>query len=129
LRVWSARILIVLVIAWNLQAAFAFLFSPQAFAPGFELSGIPGQAAIRGIAVLFIMWNVPYSLAAWHPRRHFLSLKEALVMQALGLVGETSILFTLPAGHALLQSSILRFISFDAAGFVALALAFWLVRA
>jgi hypothetical protein len=127
--VWLARFLIVLVIAWNLQAAFAFLFSPETFAPGFELSGIPGQAAMRGIAVLFIMWNVPYCIAAWHPLRHFLSLKEALVMQALGLAGETGILLTLPPEHIVLQSSILRFISFDAAGLVALALAFGLVRA
>jgi hypothetical protein len=129
LRVWFARFLIVLVIVWNLQAAFAFLFSPETFASGFELSGIPGQAAMRGIAVLFIMWNVPYILAAWHPLKHNLSLKEALVMQVLGLTGETGILLTIPQEHVLLQSSILRFISFDAAGLVALALAFWLVRA
>jgi len=129
LRVWLARFLIVLVIAWNLQAALAFLFSPETFAPGFELSGIPGQAAMRGIAVLFIMWNVPYVLAAWHPRRHFLSLKEALVMQALGLAGETGILLTIPQEYGILQGSILRFISFDAAGLLALALAVWLVRA
>jgi hypothetical protein len=129
LRVWFARFLIVLVIAWNLQAAFAFLFSPETFAPGFELSGLPGQTAVRGIAVLFIMWNVPYALAALHPLRYNLSLREALVMQALGLAGETGILLSLPQEHVLLQSSILRFISFDAAGLVALALALWLVRA
>ena len=129
MRIWSARFLIVLVIAWNLQAAFAFLFYPEAFAAGFELSGVPGQAAMRGIAVLFIMWNVPYCIAAWQPRKHSLSLKEALAMQVLGLAGETGILLTLPQENALLQGSILRFISFDAAGLVALALAFWLVRA
>ena len=80
-RLWLARALIFTVIAWNLQAAFVFLASPETFAPGFELGGIPGAAAVRGIAVLFVMWNVPYVVAAWHPRKHKLALKEALAQQ------------------------------------------------
>jgi hypothetical protein len=125
-RLWLARILIGLVIAWNLQVALVFWFSPGAFAPGFELSGPAGEAAVRGLAVLFVMWNVPYVAAAWHPRRNSLSLREALVMQAIGLIGEAGILLTLPQAFVRLQSSILRFIFFDAAGLVALLLAFWL---
>jgi hypothetical protein len=128
LRLWSARILIGLVIAWNLQAALVFLLSPGVFAPGFELSGPPGEAAIRGIAILFIMWNVPYLVAAWHPRKHLLSLKEALVMQFIGLLGETVIFLNLPPAHNLLQSSILRFIIFDASGLAALVVSFWLAN-
>jgi hypothetical protein len=125
---WLARALIFIVIAWNLQAAIAFLLSPEAFAPGFELSGIPGAAAVRGIAVLFVMWNVPYLVACWHPQKHNLALKEALVMQSIGLLGESWIFVSLSAGHTLLQSSILRFITFDAAGLVLLAIAFVLAR-
>jgi hypothetical protein len=128
LRLWTARLLIGLVIAWNLQAAFVFLFSPGGFAPGFELSGIPGQAAIRGIAVLFVMWNVPYLLAVWQPRKYVISLMEALAMQSLGLLGETGIRMSLPPAHLILQSSIERFIIFDAAGLAGLIIAFWLVR-
>jgi hypothetical protein len=127
-RLWLARLLIAAVIAWNLQAAFSFLINPDAFVPSFELSGIPGAAALRGMAVLFVMWNVPYLVACWQPRRQRLSLWEALVMQALGVLGETLILLSLPSGHTQLAGSILRFIAFDAAGLPALGAALFLTR-
>ena len=128
MRLWLARLMIGLVIAWNLQAALVFLISPAVFASGFELNGLPGEAAMRGIAILFIMWNVPYLVAAWHPCRHILSLKEALLMQTFGLLGETGIFLSLPQAHIVLRSSILRFISFDAGGLGALLIAFWLAN-
>ena len=115
-RLWVARVLIAVVIVWNLQCALSFFLDPQLFAPAFELSGASGTAAIRGTAVLFMMWNIPYLVALWDPRKNRLSLWEALVMQLVGLVGESLILFLLPAGHFLLGASILRFIAFDAAG-------------
>ena len=120
LRVWAARFLIAVVVAWNLECALVFWFNPGIFAPGFELAGIPGAAAVRGFAVLFVMWNIPYLVALWHPQRHRLSLWEALAMQAVGVIGESFILFSLPAGQAILHASLLRFITFDASGVVAL---------
>jgi hypothetical protein len=126
LRLWAARLLIAVVLAWNLECALVFLLDPGSFAPGFELAGIPGEAAMRGFAVLFIMWNVPYLVALWNPRRNWISLREALAMQVLGVVGESLILVFLPAGHAVLFSSLLRFITFDAAGVVLLIAAVWL---
>lgn len=128
MRVWLARLLIGLVMAWNLQAAIAFLYSPGAFAPGFELSGPAGEAAVRGMAVLFLMWNVPYIVAAWQPIRQRLSLMEALAMQAVGVTGESAILLTLKPENFTLRGSILRFTIFDAAGLLALILAWWLVH-
>ena len=71
---------------------------------------------------------MPYVVAAWQPRRHILSLKEALVMQTVGLFGETGIFLSLPQAHDVLQSSILRFIIFDACGLFALLIAFWLAN-
>ena len=128
MRLWTARLLIGIVIAWNLQAAFVFFIWPGVFAPGFELSGPPGEAAMRGIAVLFVMWNVPYVVAAWQPLRQLTSLKEALVMQFLGLLGESWIFLSLSAEHPALQSAILRFIAFDGCGLLALLMALWLVN-
>ncbi|MEZ0395385.1 MAG: hypothetical protein ABWK53_02995 [Anaerolineales bacterium] len=128
LRLWMARLLIAVVLAWNLECAFAFLRQPQAYAPAFELSGVPGAAAVRGVAILFLMWNVPGAVALWQPRRHRLSLGEALVMQAIGLLGESLLLAQLPAAHLVLRASILRFIVFDAAGLFLLAAAFLLAR-
>ena len=127
-RLWLARLLIAAVIAWNLQAAISFLSNPGAYASAFELSGVPGAAALRGMAVLFVMWNVPYLVACWQPRRHRFSLWEALAMQIVGVLGETFILFSLPSGHALLVDSLQRFIAFDASGLPALGVALLLAR-
>ncbi len=127
-RVWLARLLIAIVTGWNLQAAAAFLASPERFAPAFELSGVPGEAAMRGMAVLFVMWNVPYLAALWNPRQHRLSAWEALAMQTLGVAGESIIYFSLPAEYPRLLSSIQRFVLFDAAGIVLLASALLLSR-
>jgi len=120
LRLWIARVLIAVVAALNLQCALVFLLNPGAFASGFELSGIPGAAAVRGTAVLFVMWNIPYLVALWNPRRNRVSLWEALAMQGIGLLGESFILITIPSEHVLLHASLLRFIVFDAAGLATL---------
>ena len=128
LRLWAARLLIAIVVAWNLECALVFFLNPGAFAPGFELSGIPGEAALRGFAVLFVMWNIPYLVALWQPRRHRLSLWEALAMQTVGVIGESLILFFIPEGYASLHTSILRFIAFDAAGVALLSIAAFLSR-
>lgn len=129
MRLATARLLIGMVIAWNVQAALAFILSPGAYAPGFELSGAPGIAAVQGTALLFIMWNVPYLVACWHPRRHIVSLVEALLMQSIGLIGESALLLSISADHTSLRASIIRFIIFDVTGLLALTFAFGLARA
>jgi hypothetical protein len=126
-RIWIARLLIGLVVIWNLQCALVFLLHPARFAPGFELTGIPGEAAVRGIAILFVMWNIPYLVAFWHPTRHRLSLWEALVMQAVGLIGESLILSLIPLDHYSLRGSIQRFIYFDFTGLLLLVAAIGIV--
>lgn len=125
-RRWIARLLIGLVLAWNVQAALAFLIWPSSFAWAYELSGVPGDAAMRGVAVLFLMWNVPYVPALWHPVRYRLALVLAWTMQLVGLIGESFILVSLPSGHATLGTSVLRFILFDGAGLILLGIAWWL---
>jgi len=125
-RLWSARLLIALVVGWNLQAAIAFILWPERYAPGFELTGVPGAAAMRGTGILFLMWTVPYVVALWHPRKHRPFVLTALLMQFVGLVGESLILISLPQGYASLHTSIVRFIAFDAGGLVLLIAALWL---
>jgi hypothetical protein len=71
---------------------------------------------------------VPYLVACWQPRRQRVSLWQVLVMQALGVIGESAILLGLPDGHALLAASLLRFIAFDAAGLPLLGAALLLAR-
>ena len=89
LRLWAARLLIAVVVAWNLQCALVFLLNSGGFARGFELSGVAGE---------------------------------------VGLIGESILLSTIPAGHAILRGSILRFILFDGAGVLLLGVAAYLSR-
>jgi len=128
MHILITRLAIGLVLLWNVQCALAFIFWPARFSAGFEIANIPGEAALRGVGVLFLMWNIPYVVALWHPVRYRVSLYEATAMQALGLLGETLILLGLPPGHNVLQTSLLRFIAFDAAGLLLLILANGLVR-
>jgi hypothetical protein len=128
-RLWVSRVLIGAVILWNVQCAVAFLAAPGTYAPGFELDGPVGEAMVRALGVLFLMWNVPYLVALLHPVRHRTSLYEAIAMQAIGLVGESVILRSLGAGHPTAGSTVLRFIAFDGAGLALLALAAWITRA
>src|SRR5574340_506959 len=125
-RVNFARILIGLVLFFNLQAAVYFILDPGPYTTGFELSGIAGEKAIQGVGILFLMWNVPYVFALINPVRQRISLISAVFMQAIGLTGETILLVTLPDGHATLAGSILRFIAFDGMGLVALIIA-WVI--
>jgi hypothetical protein len=127
-RIWISRLLIGVVTAWNLQAALVFIASPGASLHAFELSGAAGEAAVRGVGILFLMWNVPYVTAAWDPARHRLLLALAVIMQSIGLIGEGWILSGLPAGHTALRGSILRFTLFDGAGLALLVAAWGIAR-
>mgnify|MGYP006961825181 FL=1 len=126
-RIWLARVLIGIVFFFNVQCAIAFLVAPEVYAPGFELGGAPGEGMVRGMGILFLMWNVPYGVALWHPLRLRVSLLEALVMQAIGVLGESLLLLNLEAGHTLLRQSVGRFIIFDGVGLGLLILAAMLI--
>ena len=113
--------------ALNVQCALQFVLWPEAFAGAYELSGVAGEAAVRGLGVAFLMWNATYPAVIASPRRFRALYVVVLVQQAIGLVGETAILLGLPGGHEVLAASILRFIAFDAVGLVLMAAAFaWL---
>jgi len=123
-----ARILVGVVFVINLQSACVFLVDPAGYASAFEIPGVLGDAVVRGFGVLFLMWNVPYAVTLWHPLRYRIALLMAIVMQTIGLVGESFIYLTLPASHALARASIMRFIVFDGIGLFLLAAAVWLTR-
>jgi hypothetical protein len=40
-----------------------FLAVPQQYIASFELNGPPGEGTLRGLGLLFLMWNVPYAMA------------------------------------------------------------------
>jgi hypothetical protein len=124
LREWIARILIGSVLGMNLAAAIDFIARPELYLASYELSGEVGRAVIIGYGILFLMWQVPYFFALFQPRRHWVSLFQAILMQGVGLVGEILLLRNIPSQHAVLRGSIARFIFFDRGGLVFLILAF-----
>ena len=123
MRIILARAFIGVVILFNLQAAAVFLLWPERYITSFELEGTVGVAMLRGLGVLFVMWNVPYVVALWHPVHNRVSLFEALAMHIIGLVGEAAIYLSLPTHHEFLHASITRFIIFDAVGLLLLTAA------
>jgi hypothetical protein len=123
MRLWISRILIGLVLLDNLQASVFFITKPDGFAAAFDLAGPAGMAAMRSTGILFLMWCVPYAFATVHPIRFRISLIEACIMQAIGILGESFLLGKLPAEMVKTPSSLGRFIIFDAAGLILLLIA------
>jgi hypothetical protein len=129
LKRFIPQILIGIVFFLNIQAGILFFLNPDIYAPAYELSGIPGNAAIAGSGLLFLMWNVPYAFALYNPYKHHISLVQAVIMQAMGVGGESLILSRIPSGlHLLLRQNIWRFIIFDGIGLLFLMLALYFVR-
>lgn len=127
--IFIARIFIGFVFFVNIQAGFDFYFHPQKYSYAYELIGIPGNIAISGFGLLFIMWNIPYTFALWNPSKHWISLIQAVLMQLIGCIGEIALIFRIPENqYLLLQSSMLRFILFDCIGLLLLLIAFYLTK-
>jgi len=70
LSLWLARGALVTVFFFNVLCAGQFIIRPAAYAPSFEVSGVPGEALVRGMGILCLMWNVTYPLAIRHPWRN-----------------------------------------------------------
>jgi hypothetical protein len=125
-RIWITRILIFIVFTLNVTCAIQFLRQPASFAPSFDLSSEAGIMVIQSLGVLFLMWNVPYAIAIIHPDRYYVALVSAVIMQSIGVLGESWIYFQIQS-LILSKLSILRFIWFDTAGFFLLLIAMLLI--
>ena len=113
-----------IVFILNVQAGIDFYLFPQKYTAAYELTGIPGDISVAGVGLLFIMWNVPYAYALWNPIKFNISLLQAIIMQAIGVVGESLLLNRYsPQDFPILKNSILRFIYFDSAGLLLLLIA------
>lgn len=121
---WFARVAFAAVFVINVQCALSFALWPEAYAGAYELSGVAGEAAVRGIGIAFLMWNATYPAFIASPKRFVPLGWVILAQQAIGLVGESLLLFGLPAGHDVLAASVMRFIAFDGVGLVVMGAAF-----
>ena len=81
---------------------------------------------IQGLGLLFLMWNIPYLAALLDPIRHSTSLVEAVIMQAIGVLGESLLLTRVPQEYINLRASVTRFIVFDGGGLVFLLIALFI---
>lgn len=117
---WVVRVCFALVFAINVSCALQFIFSPSSFAGAYELQGTSGNVAVQGIGIAFLMWNATYPLFIVRPDRYRALGVIIIVQQAIGCIGESALLLSLPQGHEVLAASILRFIAFDGAGLVAM---------
>ncbi|MHB1137014.1 MAG: hypothetical protein ACYCXR_08420 [Coriobacteriia bacterium] len=126
---WTARIAVGAVFLMNIQCALQFIAWSERFTAGFGLTGVPGQIALRGLGIAFLMWNATYPLVMWDPQRHRAVFAIVLAQSLIGLIGESWLLLSLPAGHPEIAASITRFIVFDAAGLALMAAAFVMLRA
>lgn len=123
-----ASVLIGIVFIINIQAGIDFYFNPEKYTAAYELSGIPGDISVAGVGLLFLMWNVPYAFALWNPVKNRISLVQSTIMQLLGVIGETALLFRFSAqDFPYLASSIKRFVYFDSAGLILLFIAVFVV--
>ncbi|MDO9087912.1 MAG: hypothetical protein Q7U53_17025 [Anaerolineaceae bacterium] len=123
-----ASLLIGIVFTINIQAGFDFYINPEKYTAAYELSGIPGDISVAGVGLLFIMWNVPYAFALWNPVKNTISLIQSTIMQLLGVIGETALLYRFsPQDFPYLASSIKRYIYFDGTGLILLLLACYLI--
>ena len=125
--VWFARVAFAAVFALNVMCALQFVIDPGSYAGAYELEGVAGEAAVRGIGIAFLMWNATYPAFIAAPSRFRVLGWVILAQQAIGLVGESLLLCNLPAGHDVLASSVMRFIAFDGAGLVLMGVAFALL--
>ena len=123
-----ARVALSAVLLANLSAAIPYLARPADYVATFELGGAPGEVAVRGLGLLFLMWAVPFIPAIVHPVKHRIAFACVLVMQVIGLLGESLMLVGLAAGHPALRATGLRFIAFDGAGLGLLLVAYRLSR-
>ncbi|MRS11911.1 MAG: hypothetical protein EG823_02415 [Actinobacteria bacterium] len=121
---WLARLAVAAVFAVNIECALAFVLRPDRYAGGLELAGVPGQTAVRGLGIAFLMWNATYPPVIWRPKENRTLFAVVLTQQTVGLAGEAWLRLGLPVGHTALASTLERFAVFDAAGLVVMAAAF-----
>lgn len=120
------RVVFAAVFAVNVQCALSFVFAPELYVGGFMLAdaGQVGEVAVAGLGVAFLMWNATYPAFIVAPARFPVLGWVILAQQLIGLVGEFGLYSGLGAGFDALRASLLRFIVFDGAGLVLMAVAF-----
>ena len=126
--IWAARVLVAIVFVVNVQCALQFILWPGAYVGAYQVEGASAEVMVRTVGICFLMWNATYPPVIARPDRFRVLFGVMLAQQTIGLIGESMLLASLAPGLEVLASSIVRFVVFDAAGLVLLAIAFFLSR-
>lgn len=126
--IWLARIVVAIVFVVNVWCALVFIIDPETYAGGFELSGLPGRIVVQSFGILFLMWNATYPPVLFDPDKYRTVFQIVLLQQAIGVIGETWLLLTLPPGHSALHITGSRFIVFDGLGLMAMGTVYGMLR-
>ena len=126
--IWVARVLVAIVFVVNVQCALQFILWPGAYVAAYQVEGASAEVMVRTVGICFLMWNATYPPVIARPDRFRVLFGVVLAQQTIGLIGESMLLASLAPGLEVLASSIVRFVAFDAAGLVLLAIAFFLSR-
>ena len=127
-REWIARVLVAIVFFINVQCALQFVIWPGAYVGAYQLEGASAEAIVRSFGICFLMWNATYPPVIARPARYRVLFGVMIAQQAIGLFGESLLYTTLGPTLPILASSVMRFIVFDGAGLILLAIAFVLTR-
>ena len=117
------RLLLLLVFASNMYCALMFFLNPADYTAAYQLAGEGAEVAIAGMGVAFAMWNATYIPLIVFPYKFTILFWVVLAQQCIGLAGETYLYLGLGPAQAIVASSIMRFIIFDAVGLVLLIIA------
>ena len=112
----------------NVQCALQFILWPEAYTAAYQVEGASAIAMVRTVGICFLMWNATYPPVIVRPDRYRVLFGVVIAQQTIGLVGESLLLASLGPGLEVLAGSVIRFIAFDAAGLVLLAIAFALTH-
>jgi hypothetical protein len=111
-----------------MSCAISFIIDPSQGTMGYELSGVGAIAAIRGMGVIMLMWNVSYIPLIYRPSRFRCLFVVVIIQQLIAVVGDIYVvLFDAPSA-SILRSSVMQFLAFDIAGIIALTIAYFLSR-
>lgn len=127
-RLWVARIFIFAVFACNMQCVYSFMVHPEDAIAAYQLAGLGAEPVARSIGISFLLWNCTYPLPIFKPDRYRTIFGIVVFQQAIALLLEIWLLFTLGPEQQILANAIIKFIRFDAPGIVLLGLAFFLSR-
>jgi len=113
-----AQFIVGVVFIINITCAMAFICQPDKYVGGFEVGGIQGRLVVQAMGILFLMWNATYPPVIMNPIKQKTLFGVILAQQAIGVIGESWLMITIPAGHPVLQATVMRFIYFDGAGLI-----------